>query len=561
MEITKLNYGKDDVLKAYIKSESPLRLKSNNKQILDLPIFEDILKNTNPEYSDKARCYLFIMNKFEITCGNEGCSNIVKFDNYKNTFRQFCSVKCRNQDTTLRKQISKKWNDVKKDALNKKIKETCVKKYGVENVMQTEDAKQKIKKTCLKKYGVEYTTQTLEMKQKSKETCLEKYGVEHAWQDPSIRQKATNTTIKRMGVENVNQKHFKNFDKWSDVAYIKTNFLDKNNRVLMRDMATFFNCHIGTCSKHLRSLNIEYTADKGSVSEREIIDYIENELKVDILCNDRELIAPYELDILSKSNNVAIEFNGLYWHSYGLNNTNDRQNNLAFNKKRHLNKTNACNKKNVQLFHIFENEWLDDNTRDIWKAQLSNAFKKNTISIGARKCTIVELDTKVSNDFLQNNHLQGACVSSIKLGLVYENELLSVMTFGKSRYDKNIDYELIRFCSKKYVQVPGAASRLLKYFEKTYSPKGLVSYANARWSTGHLYKTIGFTLAGVSHPNYFYYHELTPDVLRSRVSFQKHKLKNKLKTFDENKTEMQNMIENGYRAIYDSGNYKFIKKY
>ena len=135
------------------------------------------------------------------------------------------------------------------------------------------------------------------------------------------------------------------------------------------------------------------------------------------------------------------------------------------------------------------------------------------------------------------------------------------MTFGKSRYAKDVDYELIRFCSKLYTQVPGAASRLLKYFESNYKPNGLVSYANARWSTGHLYKTLGFIEAGYSQPNYFYYHTSKPDLLFSRVKFQKHKLLKLLKIFDSDKTEMQNMIENNYRSIFDAGNYKFIKNY
>ena len=47
----------------------------------------------------------------------------------------------------------------------------------------------------------------------------------------------------------------------------------------------------------------------------------------------------------------------------------------------------------------------------------------------------------------------------------------------------------------------------------------------------------------------------------NRVMFQKHKLKNVLKNFDQSKTENENMFANGYRIMYDSGNMVFAKRY
>ena len=56
------------------------------------------------------------------------------------------------------------------------------------------------------------------------------------------------------------------------------------------------------------------------------------------------------------------------------------------------------------------------------------------------------------------------------------------MTFGKTRFSKKYEWELLRFCSKLNYHVVGAAGKLLSYFEKTYQPKSLVSYADRRWS-------------------------------------------------------------------------------
>jgi hypothetical protein len=107
--------------------------------------------------------------------------------------------------------------------------------------------------------------------------------------------------------------------------------------------------------------------------------------------------------------------------------------------------------------------------------------------------------------FLNENHLQGSCGYKIAYGLCNEkNEVYSIMTFGKSRFDKNIEYELLRFCNIKNTSIIGGASKLLKHFERTYKPNSLISYANRDWSQGNLYKTLGFEYSHTSEPNYFY---------------------------------------------------------
>jgi hypothetical protein len=146
------------------------------------------------------------------------------------------------------------------------------------------------------------------------------------------------------------------------------------------------------------------------------------------------------------------------------------------------------------------------------------------------------------------------------MGLYYNNILVSIMTFGKPRFNKKVEYELIRFCTKKNLTVQGGGSKLLKAFEKTYKPKSLLSYANRRWSTGNFYIKVGFNFIENTKPNYFYFLP-NEKILYSRNKFQKHKLKNLLDYYIEEKTETENMYNNNYRKIYDSGNKVFIKEY
>jgi hypothetical protein len=232
--------------------------------------------------------------------------------------------------------------------------------------------------------------------------------------------------------------------------------------------------------------------------------------------------------------------------------------NESLSKNSHLNKTVQCEEKGIQLFHIFENEWIDPQKQLIWKSMLNSAIGKST-RIFARKCIIRDIEFNESNKFLSENHMQGNSVASVRFGLFYNEELVSVMTFGKSRYNKSIQWELMRFASKLNYNVVGGASKLLKYFELNYKPISLLSYANRRWSQGNVYVKLGFEFIENTSPNYFYFHK-NIGILESRQKYQKHKLIN-FENYSDEKTETQIMYEAGYRKIYDSGNKLYRKDY
>jgi hypothetical protein len=126
------------------------------------------------------------------------------------------------------------------------------------------------------------------------------------------------------------------------------------------------------------------------------------------------------------------------------------------------------------------------------------------------------------------------------------------MTFGKNRFRKN-GYELYRFCCKNGYSVIGAASRLLKNFiSRVPDFQEITTYANRRWSSGNLYEKIGFSFSHFTEPNYFYFKPGFPK-LYSRISFQKRNLQNVLDQFDPNLGEVENVLNNGYRIVYDCG--------
>jgi hypothetical protein len=280
-------------------------------------------------------------------------------------------------------------------------------------------------------------------------------------------------------------------------------------------------------------------------SEKELKEFIIN-LGIDIIENTKKIINPLELDIFMPSHNLAIEYNGLYWHS-----------DLYKDKNYHLNKTELCEAKGIQLIHIFEDEWLFK--KDIVKSRLKNILGLIDNKIYARKTVIREVSSKDSKDFLNTNHIQGYINSSIKLGLYYNDELVSLMVFGnlrKSLGSKSVDgvYELLRFCNKLNTSVIGGADKLLQYFIKTHKPKEIISYADRRWSRGNMYEKLLFTKTHTSKPNYFY---VVNDKRENRFNYRKDVLVKE--GYDKNKTEYEIMKDRGINRIYDCGSICFKK--
>jgi hypothetical protein len=280
-----------------------------------------------------------------------------------------------------------------------------------------------------------------------------------------------------------------------------------------------------------------------SKGEKEIIEYIRTIAPECIIIEkDRTILNGKELDIVLPEYKIAIEYNGIYWHSESK----------LHDKKYHLNKSKKSSLNGYSLIHIFDYQWYQK--QDIIKSIISTKLKKN-ISIPARKCIVKKIKSKAKNEFLNKTHLQGQCNSRVNLGLYYNNELVAVCTFGRARYTKQFEYELIRFSSELNCTIVGGFSKLISHFIKMYNPKNIFTYCDRAISNGNVYTKNNFKLIGVTGSNYFYFKGAN---VYSREVFQKHKLSNKISIFDRNLTEYENMLINGYDRYWDCGNYKFI---
>lgn len=326
-------------------------------------------------------------------------------------------------------------------------------------------------------------------------------------------------------------------------------YVDRHTNILIKckrcEEIFYLNCWNGSHVKTNKKCPKCYPWKFRSKEEEEVCEFLRGR-GLEIVCNDKTILGKgKDLDIYIPSKKIGIEYNGVRWHS---------ENFGTKSRTYHQKKLELANENGVQLIQVQSNEW--SLKKDIIKSILLSKLGMYDRKIFARKCVVKEINSASKNKFLEENHIQGADKSKYKLGLYLGEELVSVMTFGKRKITKgDIKLELIRFCSLKYTQVVGGASKLLKHFLRNNEVKELITYADRRFSDGKFYEKLGFDLSHISQPNYYYFkHEYK---MYHRSYFMKHKMINILEKFDSNKTEWENAKDNGYDRIWDCGHFVY----
>ena len=418
------------------------------------------------------------------------------------------------------------------DQAQAKRKETCLNKYGVDHPAKNKYVQQKIKETNLEKYGYEHYINSCEFKLRSKETCLNKYGVDHTSKVPSIQRKMKESFAQNLG--KVLNKYYGN-DIWN-ILSSKENlscYIKASPNKTVSYLRSTLNVAASTLYQYIHEYNLWDLIDhSSSVYEEELLQLFP------FMQKTRKPLFPYEIDLYSEEHKFGIEFNGNYWHSEKNGTV------LDYHQKKSL----LAEKKGIFLYHIWEYEWNDERKRSIIISQVQNIFGLNEHKIFARKCSAQEVSSKEARTFLNENHLQGYCSSKVNLGLYHENELISLMTFGKPRFDKSCQWELIRYCSKKNTSVIGGASKLFKYFVNEYHPQSILSYSHIDKGTGKLYEKLGFCLHKITKPGYVWCNR---DLILPRYQCQKHKL---LKQGFLGESEQVIMQSRGFYRLFDCGN-------
>ena len=369
------NLLKYDLIKKskYCSNECKLEYLKNHKFEKIQKYKETCLKNYGVDNPQKSK---IINEKTKHTCLEKyGVDNVWKSDEIKNKIKITNLIKYNVEYPQQNKQILEK------------TQQTCLKNYGVKHPLQNNELLEKSKNTCLKNYDVEYPSQSEIVRNKIKQTCLEKYGVEYSLQSETVRNKIKQTCLEKYGAENPfylekfrksKNKSWNKILSWSN--YILPNFsfeeftgykenkeyewkcVKCGNIFKQRYYHTSFNEEDSLLPRCLKCYPFNTNFSK---SEKDLVNFCKQYFP-SLKENDRKLIKPLELDIVIDELKLAIEFNGLFYHSLNFKE-------IGY----HLNKVIKCNQQGYRLIHIWEDEWNSNN--DLIKQKLINVFTNKEI--------------------------------------------------------------------------------------------------------------------------------------------------------------------------------------
>lgn len=373
--------------------------------------------------------------------------------------------------------------------------------------------KEKMRRNSLQKYGTEHPMQSKIVQEHFHQAMKEKYGVEHALQSDEIKKKVSGSIQNKYGVD------------WAMCSYAENLAnLAKNTAFYLGEQAEKFMSRdkctsISRLDQYLSENNIKHE-----------LEYSIHNRSYDILLND---------------SNVLLEINPTYTHNAVGNHYGE-----GLDRNYHKEKTELARNQGFRCINIWD--W------DSWDSIL-NLIRPTERKIYARNCTIYKINKNVGDEFLRKYHIQGTCRGQlIYFGLVYEGELVQLMTFGKSRYDKKFSIELLRLCSLPGVVVIGGASKLFNYAVTKWDMYDIISYCDLSKFTGSVYKNMEMKLERVSPPQEIWSKgsaKVTANLLRMRGYDQLFGT-----SYGKGVSNEELMLKDGWLPVFDCGQFVYSYK-
>ena len=413
---------------------------------------------------------------------------------------------------------------IKVPEIRKQIEDTNLQKYGninpaknseikhkISKSLKSEEVQNKYRETSLSHFGTEWPAQNEVIKNKMKETCEKKYGTEWATQNPEVQKKISNTVRK----------------VYSENPEISKKIIESVNTTCKLKYGVDWPCQLSQCREATNSII--------SSRNKEIAEKIES---LGLTVELEKHLGKYSFDICIESIKTLIEIDPTYTHNAVGNHWNPN----GLDSKYHKNKSEAAKKHGYRCIHVFD--WDDE-------SKIINLLQPKT-STGARKCEIGLVFEDDCDAFLDKFHLQNTCKGQVvRLGLFYQDQLVQVMTFGKPRYNKNYEWELLRLCSDSKYLISGGAERLFKYFVNTFTPQSIISYCDLSKFTGSVYYKLGMIHLRNTAPTKVWSKwdsKITDSLLRQRGYDQLFGT-----DYGKGTSNEALMLEHGWLPVYDCG--------
>lgn len=472
-------------------------------------IVQELVLYFGAEYQLSEMLYLITRDlKHPPKCVNDNCTNIPKFIRQTVGYGEYCSKECAGSDP---KRVIK-------------IHNTKVAQYG-NNYQEHFDSIKR--KTNMEKYGVEFPLQSNSIRNKTIITQKERYGQGVGFQNNNIQLKGQNTLLAKYGNRSGNA-----FVVPSIRSLITKDFLIEQHHILKLSLSTIA-IQTGASLTFLRYKMREYNLDIKLFHSSGLETIITNFLDVHNISynkNDRQLIK-YELDIVIPEFKIAIECDGLWYHSerYGYDNN------------RHLLKRQLCEEQSFVLLHFFENDYLKIDV-------LFNIISEylNLLPIISYENTIFKLITnEQTNQFIEDHYIYSHVVDGINIGSFIGEELVQVLAVVKISSGV---WEITNFSSIIGVKNEHCFKRIWEFFISTYNPDVVTFKIDNRLFSGNYLLQYGFILDHMLAPICWYFQDNKQSILISSEYQRKH-----IKLFDDRSECIDSLKEHQYNRIWDCG--------
>lgn len=424
--------------------------------------------------------------------------------------------------------------------------------YGVENVSQSADVVKKIKATKKERYGDENYCNL----EKRKQTNLDKYGSVSPFGSVEVQKRVRQTNLARYGVEN----SFLRPDIQAGLKARELEIAEKRNTASKKALLEKYGVENpsqikGSREKALESMRqtmrekygVEYPVQLPQVKQAmggKSSNSAPNRAFATLLANeDIEFESEFTLGKFSydfRVGQTVIEIDPAATH----NSTWTPFSRTGKDKNYHYDKSQEAVKHSYRCIHVWDWDSVDS---------IINLLRSDRKRVYARKCSVLQLSNKECKNFLLENHIQGYIKADICLALMHEEKIVALMTFNKPRYNRNYQYELLRYCSN--CNIVGGAEKLFKHFVSIYEPQSVISYCDLSKFTGNVYTKLGFSLIRVSIGKHWFNiktgKHITNNLLLQRGFDQL--LGKEYGYYGKNTSNEELMLEHGFVEIYDAG--------
>ena len=284
-----------------------------------------------------------------------------------------------------------------------------------------------------------------------------------------------------------------------------------------------------------------------------------------------------EVDVLA--NHLAIEFNGLYWHSEATGQPSSR----------HADKARSLRKLGYEPITVWEDQWADPVKKTIVLTTLAHRLRRIdqlpaaltaagldaydesllTQRQGARQLRCSDVSGSEAAAFFRDHHIQGPVALTRAFGLRDDQQRLRAV-IGLRSPSHNMrtrrkcgEWEIQRYAT--HGLIPGGFSRLLTHAERTLLSEGVtlhkwVTFSHDESSGGELYAATGFIRDGSVKPSYWYTGGIARGTRTPKENFQLKRFRDDdALVYEDGWTEREAAAANKLYRVYDSGKTRWVK--